>query len=414
MTERRDRPNIVLMHCHDLGRFLGCYGNPTVHTPHLDSLAAQGVRFTNAFATAPQCSPSRASLFTGRWPHVNGVMGLTHGDFGWDLGAGERHLADHLQTAGYHTALLGVQHESRVRPDDELARRLGFDYADTTQVLADQVAANTIAHVDQIARSDQPFYLQVGFFEPHRTRGAAGPIGMLGFIGDHIHPDSSQGIAVPPYLIDTELARGEIAELQGAVRHMDAAAGRVLRHIRDVGVEATTMVLFTTDHGPALPRAKCTLYDPGLEVALIARYPARGWAGGQVHDEMVSNLDIVPTLLDTLGLTADDTLHGRSLVPLLDNARAVDHRQEVFGEITYHDYYDPRRCIRTHRYSSSPTSAPPQPSWIPASRGTGAALPWSTYPRRHIGRSSSTTSTPIRTSWSTSRMIPSAPTSAPD
>jgi arylsulfatase A-like enzyme len=342
------RPNIIVLHCHDLGRFLGCYGHPTVRTPNLDSFAADGIRLDRAFATAPQCSPSRASLFTGRWPHANGVMGLTHGDFAWDLHPAERHLGGLLREAGYRSVLLGVHHESRVRPDTELAARLAFDLVDTSRIMAAPVADRACEQLSELAGT-QPFYLQVGFFEPHRMGGARDPAGTKGFIGNHVEPDDELGIEIPPYLNDTESARAEIAELQGAVAHMDLAAGRILDQLDHLGLADDTLVLFTTDHGLALPRAKCSLYDPGLEVAMIVRYPARGWLGGRVHADLLSNVDVVPTLLELLGIEPDGELHGRSFLSLLDGGD-YRSREEIFGELTYHDYYDPRRCVRTGRH----------------------------------------------------------------
>jgi N-sulfoglucosamine sulfohydrolase len=361
-------PNVLVLHCHDLGRFLGCYGHPTVRTPNLDQLAAEGVRLDRMFATAPQCSPSRASLFTGRWPHANGVMGLTHEDFAWDLHPGERHLGGRLRTAGYRSVLLGVHHESRVRPDREIAARLGFDHVDTSQILASQVADLASSHLERLVGGDRPFYLQVGFYEPHRLSGDRDPDGTMGFLGDHIEPDAGAGIEIPPYLLDTESAREEIAELQGAVAHMDRAAGRVLGQLDRLGIADDTLVVFTTDHGLALPRAKCSLYDPGLEVAMIIRYPGRGWSGGRAHMDLLSNLDLVPTLLELLDLDEDTGVQGRSFLGLLDGG-SHRPREEVFGELTYHDYYDPRRCIRTERhklianFSSAYAFMDPSQSW---------------------------------------------------
>ena len=358
------RPNILLLHCHDIGRFLGCYGNPTVRTPNLDQLATQGVRFDGAFASAPQCSPSRASLFTGRWPHSNGVLGLTHGDFAWDLNDGERHLARELSTVGYRTTLIGVHHESTARSDHEIAERLGFDEV-ATGGLAPMVADRTIERLESMDRS-KPFYLQVGFIEPHRMGGSRDAEGVMGFLGDHIEPDTTFGTAVPPYLVDDEGARTELAELQGAAHEMDRGVGRILDCLTAQGLDEDTVVLFTTDHGIALPRAKCSLYDPGLEVALILRWSGRDWRG--VHDHLVSNLDVVPTLLELVGAEVGPHIQGRSLLPVLEGGD-YQPRDEVFGEFTYHNYYDPRRSVRTRthkliaNFSSAPDSMDPGQSW---------------------------------------------------
>lgn len=362
------RPNILLITCHDLGRFLGTYGIATVRTPALDALAADGVRFTRAFCTAPQCSPSRASLFTGRYPHSNGVLGLTHAEFSWDLGPHERHLGQILREAGYTTALMGVHHESRGGSPAAVAARCGMD----TVILGgrgEDVSDAALAWLGDVARGDRPFYLQLGYHEPHRVRAMAREeSGYMGFIGDSIAPDDARGVTIPPYLADTVGAREELAELQGAVRALDAAVGRVLAGLRDLDLEGGAIVLFTTDHGVALPRAKCSLYDPGLETALLLRYPARGWRGGRVIDALTSNVDLCPTLLEAVGLPVSARMQGRSLLAALDGAPFAP-RGAIFGEMTYHDYYDPRRCIRTERhklivnFSAAPAFMDPSQSW---------------------------------------------------
>ncbi|MFJ8927354.1 sulfatase [Streptomyces sp. NPDC102364] len=365
------RPNILLIHCHDLGRHLACYGAKTVNSPRLDWLSARGVTAERMFASAPQCSPSRASLFTGRWPHSNGVMGLTHADFAWDLHEGERHLASRLHEAGYHTELIGVHHESRVKDDASIAQDLGFDSVRTGGA-APEVAERTNSALDRLAAHDQPFYLQVGFHEPHRIPGRQDPPGIQGFIGDHMEPDDSLGVEIPPYLRHDASAREEIAELQGAIRCMDAGVGQILDRLDALGLTDDTLTLFTTDHGLALPRAKCSLYDPGLEVAFIAHWPGGGWTGGRRLTDLLANVDVVPTLLEALDLTEGEAaprIQGRSFLGLLDGREDAEGRTEIFGELTYHDYYDPRRCVRTERYklianfSSAPGFMDPSQSW---------------------------------------------------
>ncbi|QHY98841.1 Choline-sulfatase [Streptomyces sp. S4.7] len=149
---------------------------------------------------------------------------------------------------------------------------------------------------------------------------------------------------------------------------MDAAAGRILDRLEELGIAEETLVVFTTDHGLALPRAKCSLYDPGLEVAFLVRYPDRGWSGGRVEDALLSNIDVLPTLSALLSLPVDDAVQGRSFLPLLDGA-PYQARTEIHGEMTYHDYYDPRRCVRTgtHKlvanFSSAYAFMDPSQSW---------------------------------------------------
>ena len=360
------RPNVLLLHCHDLGQHLNCYGVKSVQSPNLDRLASEGVLFENHFCTAPQCSPSRASIFTGRYPHSNGVMGLTHADFAWDLNPGERHLAQILSDAGYATAGVGVLHETRSG-----FKRCGFtDYDPPTAAV--EMADAVIARLKKFSESsvDKPFYLQAGCIEPHRLARADRNADQ-DFLGVRLQADTSRGIVVPPYLRDTSGTRAELAELQGAIRHMDEQMGRVLAAVREMGLEQTTLVIFTTDHGIAMPRAKCAVYDPGVRTSFLVRYPSReGWHGGRRFKQMVQNIDCLPTVLELVGVPVPANVQGRSLAPLLDG-RAHTSRDRLFFELTYHDYYDPRRCVRTEthklivNFSSAPAFMDPSQSWRP-------------------------------------------------
>jgi N-sulfoglucosamine sulfohydrolase len=351
------RPNVLVVTCHDVGWHVGCFGNPTIRTPRLDALAREGVRFTRSFCTAPQCSPSRAALFTGRDPHSNGVMGLTHGHFGWQLGEGERHMAAMLRDAGWATAAGGICHEVGDPADVGYEERFG-DGTPDGDALAEQAAAYLAGRAAQA----RPFFLHLGFVEAHRLPAGEG----FGAAA----PDRDLGVEVPGYLLDEPSARDELAAFQGAIRSLDAAVGRVLDALESHGMRDDTIVLVTTDHGAPFPRAKCTLYDPGLQAFLIVRWPRAAWPAGQARDELISNIDCLPTLLELLGLPVPDALQGHSFAGLLDGTGHIP-RTEVFGEMTYHDYLDAMRCIRTERhklivsFTSAPSLMDPSQSWRP-------------------------------------------------
>ena len=362
------RSNILLLHCHDLGQHLHCYGVDSVQSPNLDRFASEGVLFERNFCTAPQCSPSRASIFTGRYPHSNGVMGLTHADFAWDLNPGEQHLGQLLNAASYSTHGVGVIHETRSG-----GKRCGFD-SYTGETKAQPMADAVIAKLRDLGRSpDKPFYVQAGCIEPHRLGGPNRDVDQGFLDGGRMQPDTESGIQIPPYLRDTAGTRTELAELQGAIRHMDEHMGRVLTAVRELGLDKNTLVIFTTDHGIAMPRAKCSVYESGLRTSFILRYPQRdGWQGGIRRREMVSNIDALPTILDFAGIPIPRAVQGRSLAPLLDGRSYTPH-DLIFGEITYHDYYDPRRSVRTEthklivNFSSAPAFMDPSQSWRPRS-----------------------------------------------
>lgn len=358
-----DQPNILLIHWHDVGQHVSPYGHPDVPSPALESLAADGVTFDRAFCTAPLCSPARGSLFTGRYPHSNGLMGLAH--LGWRYNSNERTLPMYLKDAGYHTTLVGVQHE------DQDSTTLGFDDVLTLggpQQFAQPVSELASIHLRAEATSSQPFFMSVGFFEPHRPFPES--------LYPPVDPDS---VEVPPFLPDTPDTREDLAAFYGSIAVADRATGVVLDALETAGLSDDTWVIFTADHGMAFPRAKSTLFDPGLEVPLIMRLP-RSWdPPAEDYPGMVSHVDIVPTVLDQLGLEVPTHVQGHSFSPWL---RGEDHtvRSAVFGEKNWHDpdHYDPVRCVRTDRYKYIESYEPRPALWLsqdledsPTRRGMG-------------------------------------------
>lgn len=324
-----DRPNVVLLVSHDTGCHVSPYGVPTVDTPNFERLAAESVRFDSAFCTAPLCSPSRAGIVTGRHSHANGVFGLVHGGFGWDLHPDERTIGQLMGEAGYETWLMAGQHEA---PD---SKRLGFEGIDDNFALFDlpDHMRPRLAGRD----ANRPLFCQIGGFETHR-----------GWEVFDTPPDDSKGVWVPPYLNDGPQTRAELAQFQGAVKLFDRGVGQLMDLLDEAGLAENTILIVTTDHGIAMPRAKSTLYDAGIKTLLFMRYPRAGWGAGRVERGLVSNVDLLPTILDCSGIDPPENLHGVSFRSTLEGGAGP--RDAVFAEKNYHEYYDPMRCVRTDRY----------------------------------------------------------------
>jgi arylsulfatase A-like enzyme len=329
VTELR-RDNLLIVHWHDLGRYLGAYGHDDVSSPRLDQLAAEGILFTHAHATAPLCSPSRGSLFTGRYPQSNGLVGLAH--HGWEYRTGIRTLPHFLSESGWYTALFGMQHETSHPP------RLGFDEFDVSNSYCEYVVEQATQWLTD--PPDQPFLLTAGFFETHRP-----------YPRERYDPADASGVAVPDFLPDTPDVRQDLAEFYGSISVADAAVGRLLDTLEQTGLDRTTWVLFMTDHGPALPRAKSTLYDAGTGIAMILRPPRDAVISPRVYDELFSGVDLLPTLLDLLGVTVPTDFDGISHADNLRQATTAPTRSEVYTMKTYHDSFDPIRAVRTKDYS---------------------------------------------------------------
>jgi arylsulfatase A-like enzyme len=328
--QRRD--NVLLVHWHDLGRYLGVYGHADVSSPRLDQLAGEGILFTRAHATAPLCSPSRGSLFTGRYPQSNGLVGLAH--HGWEYRSDVRTLPQIMSEYGWYSALFGMQHET------SYPSRLGFDEFDVSNSYCEYVVERTQQWLRDYG-AGRPFLLTAGFFETHRP-----------YPRDRYQPADAATVDTPDYLPDTAPVRQDLADFYGSIATADAAAGRILDTLADTGLDASTWVVFLTDHGAAFPRAKSTLYEAGTGIAMIIRPPTGTSTAPKVYDDLFSGVDLLPTLLDLLGIAEQDGIEGVSHAgALLEPDHTAPVRDHVYTTKTYHDSFDPIRAIRTKDFS---------------------------------------------------------------
>ena len=311
-------PNVVLLHSHDTGRHVAPYGH-AVPTPTLDALADESLQFRRAHSPAPTCSPSRAALTTGLAPHAAGMTGLVNR--GWTMDCPERHLANLLREAGYDTALAGFQHEhGGPDADRELGYRT-FPTADTPDGDGDASddRETAAAAAEYVRNADGPFFLSAAFFDTHRPFPAADE-----------HDVDSDGVRPFDPLPDVPATREDVAGFHASAARLDDCLGTVVETLADEDLLEETLVVYTTDHGPAFPGMKCTLSDAGTGVALLARFPEG--PRGETVDGLVSHTGFVPTLAEYLGLDVDtDERHGESWLDAVDDPAGFAGRDAVYG-----------------------------------------------------------------------------------
>ncbi len=332
--------NVLLIVGDDLGLDLGCYGHPKARTPNLDALAAAGTRFTHAFATTASCSASRAVLLTGLYTHANGQYGHQHAEHNFHTHTSVRSLPRLLKDAGYRTGVAGKLH---VQP----ASVYTFDV---------EAPGGGVAGIVQNARkfiadsAGRPFFLHVGFSEPHRSGRDFGNSKAPAAVPRQRYDPAD--LPLPYHLPDVPEAREEYADYLEAVSRLDWGVGQLLAALRESGRAGETLVLFLSDNGIPFPGAKTTQYDAGLRLPLLVSSPAQK-RRGVVSPAMVHWVDIAPTALAWAGAAPAPAMTGRSILPLLEDEspRGWDtvYGSHVFHEVTM---YYPMRTIRTrnHKY----------------------------------------------------------------
>jgi N-sulfoglucosamine sulfohydrolase len=331
--------NIVIIISDDQGKLdLGCYGNRFCTTPNLDALAGESMRMTSAFTPTAICTPSRAALLTGLYPHRSGAYGFR------SINPGIHTLPEWIARAGYRTGIIGKVHVSPLSqfPFDVMVgvQQLGFGRD------VDKFAAEVQKFLSETR--DQPFFLMVCYADPHRpfpTKGIK-----KGRDAEVPNPHDPEKVLIPPFLFDTPETRLEIARYYDAIRRMDRGVGLVLQALRETGKESNAIVFFTSDNGMPFPFAKTTLYDAGINMPFLVRWPGVVQPGF-VSDAMISFVDIPPTCLDIAGAPIPSDIDGRSFLSVLRGAKK-EFREVIFASHTDHarEPRVPSRAIRTHRY----------------------------------------------------------------
>lgn len=321
--------NFIYIHTHDSGREMEPYG-AAAHNPSLMKLAQESIMFRNAHCVAPTCSPSRAAMLTGMTAHNSGMYGLAHR--GFSLNDYSQHLAQYLGKNGYHTALIGVQHEAA---DPNM---LGYTetHADHVKkgkpaIVSDERSLDLAAEfLENRNFGNKPFFLSFGLRSTHRK---------------FMETDNDRdGFVRLPYAIaDTAENRHDYCEYLKTLDVTDYCVGKLLDKLEETGLSGDTVIMFTTDHGIAFPQMKGTLYDGGTGVALMFRIPGKK---PFVSDALVSHIDVFPTVCDILGLKKPAWLQGNSLLPII-NEELDEINEYIFTETTYHATYEPSRAIRT-------------------------------------------------------------------
>ncbi len=335
-----ERKNVLVLVADDLGRQVGCYGDKVAKTPNLDKLAASGTRFVNGFASVSSCSPSRATMLTGLPTHQCGQYGLAHATHHQQTFATVKSLPGLLGPAGYRTGVVAKLHvlPKTVYPFDEEIGDGGRN-----PVTAASKAKKFIEDA-----GEKPFFLWVGFTDPHR---AAKGFANTGKYPKEV-PDAAfdpKTVPMPAFLPDLPEVRADLADYYQSVTRLDYGVGLLLKLLDDKKLADNTLVVFLSDNGIPFPGAKTSLYDAGVHLPFVVRKP--GQKAGVVSGAMVNWTDLAPTVLDWCGAKPAEAMRGKSVLPILEEANPKGW-DVVFGSHQMHEItmYYPMRMVRTREY----------------------------------------------------------------
>jgi len=369
-----ERPNILWLVTEDMGPWIPPFGDSTIATPNLSRLAEEGVRFPHFYSTSGVCAPSRAAISTGMYPSSIG--------------------ANHMRTTSYSEVTGLPQYEAVPPPEvkmmSEIMRMNGYyctnntkqDYQYTAPVTAWN-ESSPYAHWRN-RKSGQPFFSifnftvthESGLFEPYgfskkeirhykagdREFGKGQGSGRLAESDTPIHVDKNIDFPIPPYLPDTEKVRRDMWKMYNNIAEMDRQLGAILDQLEKDGLLEKTIIFFYGDHGGPLPRQKRLIYDSGLNTPLMVRYPGKQKAG-RIDDQLVSFIDLAPTVFSIADVDAPNYLHGHAFI---GKHAPEEERKYIHAAADRFDgFTDAIRAVHDGRYKYIRNYRPQQPYYLP-------------------------------------------------
>lgn len=330
------QPNIIFFIADDVSQEdFGCYGHPSIKTPHIDALAAKGMRFDNAYLTTSSCSPSRCSIITGRYPHNTGAPELHV-----KLPESQIRFPELLRKAGYYTVLAGKNHmfANKDRAFDKITRGGGPGGED-----------DWVKHVQERPK-DKPFFFWFAANDAHRGWKES----------EHAPTYSNEEIVIPPYLVDTEGTRKDLAAYYHEVSRYDHFVGLVTAELEKQGVLGQTMIVVAADNGRPFPRCKSRMHDSGIKTPWVVHYPDVIKAPA-VSKSLVSVIDLSATCLELAGAEKPACIQGMSFLPILKDP-AIRVRDMTFSEHNWHVYKNHERMVRFGDFLYIKNNYPNQPN----------------------------------------------------
>ncbi|MEM1405210.1 MAG: sulfatase [Bacteroidota bacterium] len=313
LGQKNSKPNILLITVDDMNwNSVGAFGNDIEGiTPNIDKLAKEGIRFQRAYVTASNCAPSRVSIQTGLYPHQSGARGFYYIDDQYIPT-----ISTELKSHGYYTGIINKSTDTNPTPSNEKYWDYRSGFNKVNKYSAPMYGEKSSSFFRQTARNGQPFYLVVNIADPHKPNfndPAAAKKGSDIYKPSRVINESE--VSVPSFLPDLTAVRKDLRNYYNSVRRADDCVGAILASLKSGGYHQNTLVIFLSDHGMPFPFAKSSVYDNGLRTPLIMKWPDKIKAS-QVHTEIVSSIDLFPTILDAAGLPVPGNLNykGRSLI----------------------------------------------------------------------------------------------------